>query len=933
MSAPVNLPKTNFKLKQNFSKSEEEILPDWKELYSKLENKFMTDDLDNRFILHSGPPYANGNIHIGHAVNTVLKDAINRFKSLNGHNLGFVPGWDCHGLPIEWKVEEKYNKEGKDKSNIIQFRKDCREFATKWINVQREEFKRLGVLANWDAPYTTMNFNSEAEILNQLYGFVKNGSVYQDFKPIMWSPIEETSLAEAEVEYKNVTTKSTWVKFKVTQGPLTGANIVVWTTTPWTLMANEAVAFNPNIEYYMVKCDKEIYIIAKNRLRSFLQLTELKVDVKIKVDEKIIHVNNDKVNELVSNEVSEEDMYLQDMFFRIDTENLVGTICKHPLLEKEIPLLDAEYVTDTDGSGFVHIAPGHGDEDFKVGKKFKLPIKSSINGKGHFHEDIPLVGGMFYKKGNDVIIENLKENLITTEDIVHQYPHSWRSGKPVVFMVTPQWFVRLNKEKLAEGIETVQWFPAESKNRISAMTDSRPSWCISRQRLWGVPIMLFVDKNGRILSDEKLLNACVELTKEKGCDWWYDVNSRNLMLAKHEHDYEKYTPVMDILDVWFDSGCTHSFVVRNVHERKADLYVEGTDQHRGWFQSSLICSMENYNEPPYKQVLTHGFVLAETGLKMSKSSGNVVAPQDVIAKHGADVLRLWALGANYFEDLKCGQNAIKTANDLYEKIRNTFRFLLGNLNGHNVYDFESDYKSYPELEKYILNTLIEKEREIIAYMNVYDFSNAITQLKQLCTNTLSSYYFDIRKDSLYCDDINSPRRKAVINTFKIILHKLLRLFTPIIPFCVNEICNELKIQNTQQGTFQDILVSFTDDYEALKEQFETVNNVRKVVTAALEIERQHKRIGSSLEAFPAVLVTDEIFKKLASINDLPDIFIVSNISLENYEDRGFSLEDYPNIRVVVDEKNIRNGKKCVRCWRYFSDDSDETECPRCENIS
>lgn len=930
MSAPVNLPKTNFKLKHNFCKSEETILPNWDDLYSKLENKFLTDDLDNRFILHSGPPYANGNIHIGHAVNTILKDAINRFKSLNGHNLGFVPGWDCHGLPIEWKVEEQYTKQGKDKSNIIEFRKDCREFATKWINIQREEFKRLGVLANWNAPYTTMDFKSEAEILNQLYGFVKNKKVYQDFRPIMWSPIEGTSLAEAEVEYKTITTKSTWVKFKITQGAFAGANIVVWTTTPWTLMANEAVAFNPNIEYYMIKCDQEIYIVAKNRLKSFLQLTDFQVDVKIKVDDKTIHVNNEKVNQLISTDVSKEDMYLQDMFFRIDNKNLVGAICKHPLLDKEVPLLDAEYVTDTDGSGFVHIAPGHGDEDFKVGVKFKLPIKSSIDKKGHFHSDIPLVGGLFYRKGNDIIIENLKENLIITQDVVHQYPHSWRSGKPVVFMVTPQWFVKLDKEKLSEGIETVQWYPPESKNRISSMVNNRPSWCISRQRLWGVPIMLFVDKNGEILRNEGLLNDCVDLTSNIGCDWWYDEKIRNDILTKHNYEPTEYTSVMDILDVWFDSGCTHAFVVRNKYNQKPNLYLEGTDQHRGWFQSSLIVSMENYNEPPYKQVLTHGFVLAETGLKMAKSIGNVIAPQDVIQKHGADVIRLWALGSNYFEDLKCGYNTFKVINDLYEKIRNTFRFLLGNLNEQNINEYETDYSNYPQLEKYILNTLIEKEHKIINYMNEYDFSNAITELKQLCTNVLSSYYFDIRKDCLYCDSINSPRRIATINTFKIILHKLLRLFTPIIPFCVNEICNELNIENVQTGTFCDVLVSFTDDYEALKEQFETVNNVRKVINAALEIERQQKKIGSSLEVNPGILVTDEIFNKLITIDDLSDIFIVSNISLGKYEDRGFSLEDYPNIRVVILDKHIRHGSKCGRCWRYHSGND---LCERCEKIS
>ena len=749
----ILLPRTEFPMKANLPNREPEIEKLWADenLYGHLRE--ISKDKE-KFILHDGPPYANGDIHIGHAMNKILKDFIVRSRQMLGFNAPYVPGWDCHGLPIEWKIEEKYRKKKLNKDEVPpkEFRQECRDFAAHWIEVQKVEFKRLGITGDWDNPYTTMAFEVEATIVSELLKFAKSGSLYRGSKPVMWSPVEKTALAEAEVEYHDHTSTTIYVAFPIvkTANPkLEGASIVIWTTTPWTIPGNRGISYSETLKYALIKVDE----VGEGSLA--------KPGQKLVVAENLISVMAEECGiSKFSKDVSD-----------ISGSEFADTICQHPWNGKgydyEVPLFVADHVTDEVGTGFVHTAPGHGTDDYDAWLKAgHTDIPFTVDGDGRFFDHVPLVAGEHVYKVADHVCELLVEAgaLLMKGSVVHSYPHSWRSKAPLIFRNTPQWFISMAKNDLRNkalgAIDDVRWVPTASKRRISAMVKSKPDWVISRQRAWGVPITVFSYKEtGEVLVDEAVNKRIVEAVQKEGADAWFSTDAQDFLGNGYKAaDYEKCT---DILDVWFDSGSSHAFVVeaRDDLGQKADVYVEGSDQHRGWFQSSLIESCGTRGEAPYKEVVTHGFVMDGNGKKMSKSLGNVVSPLKIIDQFGADILRLWVASTDYFDDIRIGQQILQGQVDSYRKIRNTFRFLLGNLD--NFSDDEILLPSeMPELERWVLNRLYEMDQRIRQNINDYDFNSMYQALYNFCILDLSQFYFDIRKDSLYCDDKNSRRRRA-----------------------------------------------------------------------------------------------------------------------------------------------------------------------------
>ncbi|TMJ97188.1 MAG: isoleucine--tRNA ligase [Alphaproteobacteria bacterium] len=958
------LPKTDFPMRAGLPQKEPEILARWQklDLYQRLRAAARGRA---KFILHDGPPYANGNIHIGHALNKILKDVVTRSQQMLGFDSNYVPGWDCHGLPIEWKIEEEnYRSKNKEKPNLshpqamTEFRKECRAYAQHWLEVQREEFERLGVEGDWDHPYTTMDFAAEAQIARELMKFAQNGTLYRGSKPVMWSVVEKTALAEAEIEYEDYVSDQVWVKFPVrscladesqASNVLTTASILIWTTTPWTIPGNRAISFSPKIAYSLYEV---VEAPAGNWAKPgdcFLLADKLAVDV-------FQHARVTKFNRLES----------------VASGKLAMLHCRHPLkgfasdYAFDVPLLAGDHVSDDAGTGFVHTAPGHGREDFDIWtansnilaeRGINPVIPYTVDENGAFTDHAPGFAGKRVltdegEKGdaNDAVIKALIDAgmLIARGKLKHQYPHSWRSKKPVIFRNTPQWFIAMDKPIAAAGgavnasdtlrnralaaIAVTRWVPEQGENRIRGMIESRPDWVISRQRAWGVPITVFVREKGdgtvEVLNDARVDARIAEALEREGADAWYQPGARERFLGELAN--EDWQKVDDILDVWFDSGSTHAFVLEDPAHfpslagitRKRDggpdtvMYLEGSDQHRGWFQSSLLESCGTRGRAPFDVVLTHGFVLDEDGRKMSKSLGNVTAPQDVIRQSGADILRLWVCASDYADDLRIGPEILKTTVETYRKLRNTIRWMLGSL-AHLRDEDHVALAQMPELERLMLHRLVELDRLVRQAYADFDYKRIFAALNAFMTSELSAFYFDIRKDALYCDPISSTTRKACLTVLDHLFRATVTWLAPMLPFTAEEAW--LARHPAAEGSvhlerFPEVPSEWRDD--ALAERWRRVRNVRRVVTGALEIERAHKRIGSSLEAAPVIFVSDaELFAAVVDV-DFAEVAITSAYTLVEGEGppEAFRLEDVKDVAVVV---QLAQGKKCARSWKIL----------------
>src|ERR1700689_545798 len=977
-SETLFLPKTDFPMRAGLPQKEPEILKRWHslDLYGRLR---AAGKGRPRFVLHDGPPYANGNIHIGHALNKILKDVVTKSQQMLGFDSNYVPGWDCHGLPIEWKIEEEnYRSKGKpkpdfrDSAAMVAFRKECRAYAAHWLNVQREEFKRLGIIGDWDHPYATMDYFAEAAIARELMKFAANGTLYRGSKPVMWSVVEKTALAEPEVEYEDYPSDTVWVKFPVAEVELASgkdvsaalvqavsdSSIVIWTTTPWTLPGNRAISFSPRIAYGLYR------------------VTESPADNWAKPGDLLILA--DALAESVFKQAR------VTAYERVDTvpaTALAAMECAHPLkgvaggYDFRVPLLEGDHVTDDTGTGFVHTAPGHGREDFEVwmanaraleARGINTIIPYTVDENGAFTDQAPGFTGkrVINDKGekgdaNEAVIKALIEAgmLLARGRLKHQYPHSWRSKKPVIFRNTPQWFIAMDKDIAKDGnakpgdtlraralhaISVTQWVPPAGQNRINGMIVNRPDWVISRQRAWGVPIAVFVREKGdgsaEILQDEVVNQRITEAFMEEGADAWYMEGARERFLGSRAN--EDWKKVDDICDVWFDSGSTHAFVLEDRQNfpnlghivRKIDggadtvLYLEGPDQHRGWFHSSLLESAGTRGRAPHNVVLTHGFTLDENGRKMSKSIGNTVEPQKVIAQSGADILRLWVCATDYADDQRIGPEILKNTIETYRKLPNSIRWMLGTL--HHFRRGEAvAYVEMPELERLMLHQLAGQAAIVRKAYAEFDYKTVVASLSAFMNTELSAFYFDIRKDTLYCDPPSSLARKAALTAIDIICDAILRWFAPVLSFTCDEAWQLYRSDaapSVHLTLFPEGIENFRDD--ALAAKWEIIRNVRRVVTGGLEVERAAKRIGSSLEASPLVYVSDrKIFDTLFDV-DLAEVCITSNARATNEEApaAAFRLNDVPGVAVVV-EKAV--GIKCARSWKILRSVGEDPEYP------
>ncbi|HEY9521434.1 MAG TPA: isoleucine--tRNA ligase [Methyloceanibacter sp.] len=950
-SATLFLPKTDFPMKAGLPEREPELLKRWARirLYDRLREEAMGRE---KFILHDGPPYANGHIHIGTGLNKILKDVVTRSQAMMGKDANYVPGWDCHGLPIEWKIEEEnYRAKGKTKPDLsdpaamIAFRQECRAYAQYWLEVQREEFKRLGIEGDWDHPYTTMSFDAEATIASELMKFAMNGLLYRGSKPVMWSVVEKTALAEAEVEYQEITSHTIFVKFPVRpvsgsgptmQTPPLNASIVIWTTTPWTIPGNRAIAFSPDIAY------------------GLYEVTNAPADNWAKPGDKFVLA--DALAEGVRNAARIE------AWRRTSDVDPHGLIADHPLNRHPesggyysfpVPVLPADFVTQDAGTGFVHIAPGHGQDDFELGVKYGIEVPFTVDADGSYFADVGIFAGrrVINDKGaegdaNSAVINALQEvgALIARGRLRHDYPHSWRSKKPVMFRNTPQWFISMDgdingggtlRNRALKAIGETRWVPPQGENRITGMIETRPDWVVSRQRAWGVPITVFRhQKTGRVIPSRdfdasgELIDRIVTAFAREGADAWFEAGARERFLGGLVNDPAQWEKVDDILDVWFDSGSTHAFVleVRPDLAWPASVYLEGSDQHRGWFQSSLLEACGTRGRAPFDAVLTHGFVVDEDGRKMSKSLGNVVAPQDVIRQSGAEILRLWAMSSDYAEDLRIGPDIIKANVESYRKLRNTLRFMLGNL-AHYEPSLAVGYAEMPELERYMLSRLAELDQLVRAGYGAFDFKRGFHVLLNFCVNDLSAFYFDIRKDALYCDPYDSVTRRSALTVLDILFGALTAWLAPMLAFTMEEAwLNRFpgEASSVHLRQFPAVPSAWRDD--ALAEKWRKVRAVRRVVTGALEIERKEGRIGSGLEAAPNVYFADRDLREALAGVDLAEIAITSGAELLSGAgpEAAFRLEDVPGVAVVFARAK---GTKCARSWKILEDVGADPEFP------
>ncbi|MEM8870114.1 MAG: isoleucine--tRNA ligase [Pseudomonadota bacterium] len=954
----LTLPETDFPMRAGLPKREPDWLAHWERIgiYDRLREKGGREP----FVLHDGPPYANGNLHIGHALNKVLKDMVVRSQQMMGRDSRYVPGWDCHGLPIEWKIEEQYRQKGQDKDDVpvVELRQECRKFADGWVDVQRDEFKRLGVTGNWENPYLTMDYTAEAVIAEEFMKFIMNGSLYQGSKPVMWSVVEKTALAEAEVEYHEHQSHTIWVKFKVRKASMQRdpldevadfegfatqaltdqvkeASVIIWTTTPWTIPQNRAICFNPELDYALYRvtdADEEnwaktgdVYLLAQNLAEDVMAQARVAEFEKIRT---------------------------------VDSRELAAIRCLHPLngstdtaeWDFEVPMLPGSHVTDEAGTGFVHTAPSHGADDYNIGVKYNLPMTYNVLEDGSFRADLPFFGGavIFDHKGkekdaNRRVIDKLAEvdALIARGRLKHSYPHSWRSKAPLIFRNTPQWFAAIDMP-LGDGLDTygksireralnsidqlVTWTPPTGRNRLYSMIEARPDWVLSRQRAWGVPLTCFVRKGAQptdpdyILRDPAVNARIADAFRAEGADCWYMDGAKARFLG-NDHSHDEWEQVFDILDVWFDSGSTHAFVLRDrpdgAPDGIADLYLEGTDQHRGWFHSSMLQACGTRGRAPYKAVLTHGFTLDENGLKMSKSLGNTILPESVVKQYGADILRLWVAQTDYTADQRIGPEILKGTADSYRRLRNTMRFLLGNLSGFE--DSERVERAHmPELERWVLHRLAELDRIVRDGYARYDFQGVFQSLFQFATVDLSAFYFDVRKDVLYCDPADSLDRRAARTVLDLLFYRLTTWLAPILVFTMEDVWLDRLPGKDSSVHLQDFPGTPADWSDpALAEKWSKIRATRRVVTGALELKRQEKVIGASLEAAPLLQLADPALAALVRSVDMQDLCITSGLTIQEVEpqDDAFRLED-PAIGVVFQRAE---GQKCLRCWKILPD--------------
>ncbi len=897
----INLPKTAFSMKANLPNREPEILKYWENinLYNELRNASKGKE---KFVLHDGPPYANGNIHMGTALNKILKDIIVKFHQMDGKDSIYVPGWDCHGLPIEWKIEEQYKKNKKNKNEvpIVEFRKECRAFAERWIGVHKSQFKRLGVVGDWENYYSTMSFDAEAQIVRELGKFLKEGSLYRGFKPVLWSTVEKTALADAEVEYQDHKSDTIFASFKVKSSNLkylVGAEIVIWTTTPWTIPANKALAFNESLNYVILEINDDGDFKGRKIVIADALLDSVIKECKLK-NYKRIH--------------------------KFKGKEFKNTVCSHPFLnlgyEYNIPMLEARFVTTEQGTGIVHCAPSHGPDDFNLCLNNGIKAIETVDGDGKYTSNVKSFEGIHIFKSNPIVIKKLKEqkNLLFNGELVHSYPHSWRSKAPLVHRATPQWFISMESHKLRDkalkSIDETTFYPNKGKERLKSMIETRPDWCVSRQRVWGVPLPIFVNKKTKeILADDDIIENIASIYEKEGSDCWFSDDPQRFLGDKYRaKDYEKLS---DIVEVWFDSGSTHSFVLEKREDLKwpASMYLEGSDQHRGWFHSSLLESCGTRGRAPFESILSHGFVVDGKGLKMSKSLGNVIAPEDILKKYGADILRIWVASSNYAEDLRIDYSILDQHADSYRKIRNTFRYLLGNINDNfeNINLNDLDLTELPELEQFILHKIFILNNKFKKHFKIYDFHNLYKELLNFCTVDLSAFYFDIRKDSLYCDDKETIKRKSTIKVLNIVLNALLKWFAPILSFTTEEIY-KLIIKDQKSihlEKFLEIPNKFKN--EKINDKWEELIKIRNICNISIEEKRASKEIGSSLEADLKIQINKKM-KVITENVDFSELCITSKAKVEYKDD----------IETKATTSKA-NGLKCSVCWKIS-----EEACPR-----
>ena len=940
----VFLPKTDFPMRGDLPNREPAILQRWEEmgLYKKLRE---TSKGREKFVLHDGPPYANGEPHLGTALNKILKDIVNRAQQMLGKDAPYVPGWDCHGLPIEWIVEEQYRAKGasKDSVPIVQFRKECRDFAAHWIEVQKRDFKRLGVIGDWDHPYLTMSYDAEAQIVREIGKFLMNGGLYKGSKPVLWSVVEQTALAEAEVEYADHRSTTVWVRFPVSHASrpsLRHAGAVIWTTTPWTLPGNRAIAYNPDLEYAVIQADEvgegsrvagpkdgalgDKLLVAMSLIGDFCERAKITRHTIV------------------------------DLF---PGSALAGTVAKHPLAGQgydfDVRLLPAGFVLADQGTGLVHIAPNAGQDDWELGREHGIPVIDTVGPDGVYLPSVPMFAGhsVYTPEGkegdaNRVVMAAIDAAgaLLARGTLVHSYPHSWRSKAPLIFRNTPQWFISMETNGLRDlalkAIEDTRWVPPQGKNRISAMVEGRPDWCVSRQRAWGVPIPVFVSKKtGEPLHDQAVIDRIATAVEKGGGDVWFERPASEFL--GNAYDAADWDKVTDIVEVWFDSGSTHAFVLEQRPELKwpASLYLEGSDQHRGWFHSSLLESCGTRGRAPYEAVLTHGFVLDEAGRKMSKSLGNVIAPQDVMKQSGADILRLWVAGSDYSEDIRIGPEILKRFGDTYRRLRNTLRYLLGALEGYSAKEAVAPVEfpgAMPELERWVLHRLAELDKIVRESVEDFDFHAMFTTLHNFCAVDLSAFYFDIRKDRLYCDAPEDPMRRATRTVMDRTFDCLCRWLAPIICYTAEEAWlarhGDAAGRSVHLETFAEVPEAWLD--RALGERWAALRDIRRVATGALELERGAKRIGSSLQAAIQLYVPAGTAAMLKDV-DLAELCITSSgtVAVGTPPEGAFTLPDVAEVGVVVSDAP---GDKCERCWRVLPEVGTVTGhadlCQRCAAV-
>ncbi len=896
----VFLPQTGFPMRADLPKREPAMLARW-EAMNLWQRQRQASAGRKLFVLHDGPPYANGHLHIGTALNKILKDVVNRAAQMGGFDANYIPGWDCHGLPIEWRIEEEYRKAKRDKDlvPVIDFRAECRAYAAHWMGVQEQEFRRLGVFGDWPHRYATMDYPSEAAIAGEIGRFLMNGALYRGLRPVMWSPVEKTALAEAEIEYHDHTSTTIFVAFRVIAGPFQGAEVVIWTTTPWTMPGNRAIAAGPEFDYALVQLEapfRRQVLVALPLLPAFLK---------------------------------EAGVTAHHVVRMVKGAEVVGSVCAHPLrgrgYDHDVKVLAADFVTTDQGTGFVHIAPGHGEEDFYLGRANGIEVPDTVGPDGTFNEWVPLFAGLHVYKAADAVCEALADAgmLLARGTLVHSYPHSWRSRAPLIFRATPQWFIALDGEtkiraKALDAIAATHFVPQQGRNRIGSMVAARPDWCISRQRAWGVPIAVFVHRaTGEVLRDQAVVDRIVEAFRVEGADAWYSSPPERFLGPGL--DPAAYEQVTDIVDVWFESGSTHAFVLEaRGLPWPADLYLEGSDQHRGWFHSSLLEAVGTRGRAPFKSVLTHGFVMDEQGRKMSKSLGNVVAPGEVLEKYGADILRLWVMSSDTAEDMRIGAEILKQQAELYRRLRNTLRWVLGSLAG---FDETERTEDLPELERFVLHRLAELDVLIRDAVASHDWTGVYPAVHSFCAADLSAFYFDIRKDAIYCDRPDAPRRRAARTVLDHLHRCLCTWLAPVMPFTAEEawIARFGEADSVHLHTFPTIPAGWGDRDLAAK--WHALREVRRVITTALEASRQAGQITASLQARVELTLPDAEFAALAG-TDWAELAIVSDVAVGKGE-------------AVEATVGVADGQKCARCWRVLPEVGQSARhpllCRRCED--